>query len=396
LSLPRLSPCLQGKQASPVNAPADCLGIELDRNMSTRFKPPRTLHPHRHLPPKGQRSSLMRSTRSCKHESAGQCTRNRSLFTALSLALSIVSVGCQSSNGGVPGSGGSLSPDGSCAAGQMRCSNECVDLGSNSSHCGSCNNACDPGQSCSDSQCICAAGRVGHVNALAPPHRLAARRVCAVSNFRPMDPPRWPMDPPRWCNGTGTLRTARRRGGEERAIGLLGRHGSGNSIAYRTKMGPSRTVPSGKSSRTFGATASEEASGICTTETLRSRGSETLPGGTYTVRPSAPASISCSASFGSMRSVAALPADGASLEAPDGDPEAELPPRLSSSSWPAVLAPDVIRARSCRDLVVMMEPTEDRPRDDPTRIRAGCPWCYGWYGNLLADPLVRSEGIEVL
>lgn len=62
----------------------------------------------------------------------------------------------------------------------------------------------------------------------------------------------------------------------------------------------------------------------------------------------------------------------------------------------SVLAPDVIRARSCRDLVVMMEPTEDRPRDDPTRIRAGCPWCYGWYGNLLADPLVRSEGIEVL
>ena len=70
--------------------------------------------------------------------------------------------------------------------------------------------------------------------------------------------------------------------------------------------------------------------------------------------------------------------------------------RTQSRTQGAVLAPDVIRARSCRDLVVMMEPTEDRPRDDPTRIRAGCPWCYGWYGNLLADPLVRSEGIEVL
>lgn len=65
-----------------------------------------------------------------------------------------------------------------------------------------------------------------------------------------------------------------------------------------------------------------------------------------------------------------IPAGRAALKRPRS--MGNLRPTRCSRS--PVLAPDVIRARSRRDPVVMMEPTEDRPRDDPPRIRAGCRW----------------------
>jgi hypothetical protein len=87
-----------------------------------------------------------------------ECPRNAFWFTALSLALGLAGLGCSSSKAEAPGSGGSGSVDNGCAAGQVPCGDECVDLSSHSSHCGSCDKVCGTGQSCSNSQCVCGAG----------------------------------------------------------------------------------------------------------------------------------------------------------------------------------------------------------------------------------------------
>ena len=77
---------------------------------------------------------------------------------------------CSDGSGGAPAainldganSGGvadsALPGGGPCAAGQTLCGGSCVDLQSNSVHCGACASACAPGSSCTAGVCSCQAG----------------------------------------------------------------------------------------------------------------------------------------------------------------------------------------------------------------------------------------------
>lgn len=54
---------------------------------------------------------------------------------------------------GTEGGGGAAGSSSACAPGQEECAGECVTLGNNPDHCGSCGNACDADQVCSGGKC---------------------------------------------------------------------------------------------------------------------------------------------------------------------------------------------------------------------------------------------------
>ena len=81
------------------------------------------------------------------------------------LSAAAMSTGCGTSTDNTPvvpsgptqdatGNTGGGSP--TCVSGQTACGNSCVDLTSDSAHCGSCGSACEAGRICQAGTCTCA------------------------------------------------------------------------------------------------------------------------------------------------------------------------------------------------------------------------------------------------
>ncbi len=71
-------------------------------------------------------------------------------ITAVLAAIAVAMIGCGEDSAG--------DGDADCPPGQTSCDSVCVDLQSNSLHCGSCGAACPTASSCFSSQCVCQTG----------------------------------------------------------------------------------------------------------------------------------------------------------------------------------------------------------------------------------------------
>lgn len=87
-------------------------------------------------------------------------------------ALALTACGPSSGDSnGAKDDGGTLIPDGSgvCSATETRCGSDCVDISTNKSHCGMCNQACQRSEACNNSVCSACAGTSQTAESMALP-----------------------------------------------------------------------------------------------------------------------------------------------------------------------------------------------------------------------------------
>jgi alpha-D-xyloside xylohydrolase len=116
---------------------------------------PRVSHPapgHLTANPSGVGSAWVGAgqARNDARRNTGLCFRRGAVVAVAALALCCGDGGAGSGTptGGEPGAGGQGAEPSPCGANQTQCGDSCVDLDSSNAHCGSCDTACMPGETC--------------------------------------------------------------------------------------------------------------------------------------------------------------------------------------------------------------------------------------------------------